>query len=172
VLRDGASHAAIAPLLTIGVGAGMPWGLMDGLSVSVVPKERAGMATGIFSTTRVAGECIALATVSAILAALTQARVQSIVRPDTRSADVSEAAARLAAGDLARASALLPHVGRAALQHIYTDAFGLLLAGLTVVTLLCAIAVFVILGRTRTDDDSSTDRERHAHVMASDRESA
>lgn len=130
------------------------------------------MATGIFSTTRVAGECIALATVSAILAALTQARVQSIVRPDTRSADVSEAAARLAAGDLARASALLPHVGRAALQHIYTDAFGLLLAGLTVVTLLCAIAVFVILGRTRTDDDSSTDRERHAHVMASDRESA
>lgn len=134
VLRGGASHAAIAPLLTIGVGAGMPWGLMDGLSVSVVPKERAGMATGIFSTTRVAGECIALATVSAILAALTQARVQSIVRPDIRSADVSEAAARLAAGDLAHASALLPHVPRAVLQHIYTDAFGLLLAGLTVVT--------------------------------------
>jgi hypothetical protein len=172
VLGGGASNAAIAPLLTIGVGAGMPWGLMDGLSVSVVPKERAGMATGIFSTTRVAGECIALATVSAILAALTQARVQSTLRPHALSGDVAEAAARLAAGDLNRASALLPDVPRAALLHIYADAFGLLLGGLTVVTLLCAIAAFVILGRTRADEDSSPDRERHARVMTSDREHA
>jgi hypothetical protein len=58
-LRGGAGPAAIGPMLAIGIGAGMPWGLMDGLSVSVVPKERAGMATGIFSTTRVAGEGIA-----------------------------------------------------------------------------------------------------------------
>ena len=53
----------IWPLLLIGLGSGLPWGLMDGLSVSVVPKERAGMASGIFSTTRVAGEGIALALV-------------------------------------------------------------------------------------------------------------
>jgi MFS family permease len=172
VLRGGASDAAIAPLLTIGIGAGMPWGLMDGLSVSVVPKERAGMATGIFSTTRVAGECIALATVSAILATLSQARVQSILSPHAVSAEVPEAAARLAAGDLNRASALLPAVARATLLHIYTDAFGLLLGGLTVVTLLCAIAVFVILGRTRADDDSSAARVRRARVMTSDREHA
>jgi MFS family permease len=172
MLGGGASNAAIAPLLTIGVGAGMPWGLMDGLSVSVVPKERAGMATGIFSTTRVAGECIALATVSAILAALTQARVLSTLRPHALPGDVAEAAARLAAGDLNRASALLPDVSRAALLHIYADAFGLLLGGLTVVTLLCAIAVFVILGRTRADEDSSADRERHARKMTRDREHA
>ncbi|MGM3304349.1 hypothetical protein ACS26S_27150, partial [Bacillus cereus group sp. BC12] len=69
-LRGGAGAAAIAPMVTIGIGAGMPWGLMDGLSVSVVPKERAGMATGIFSTTRVAGEGIALAIVGAVLAGL------------------------------------------------------------------------------------------------------
>jgi hypothetical protein len=71
---------------------------------------------------------------------------------------VSEAAARLAAGDLDRASALLPDLARATLQHIYIDAFGLLLGGLTVVTLLCAIAVFVILGRTRADDDALAPR--------------
>ncbi|MBP0723511.1 MFS transporter, partial [Escherichia coli] len=29
----------IWPLLLIGLGSGLPWGLMDGLSVSVVPKE-------------------------------------------------------------------------------------------------------------------------------------
>jgi hypothetical protein len=170
-LSHGASHAVIAPLLTIGFGAGMPWGLMDGLSVSVVPKERAGMATGIFSTTRVAGECIALATVSAIMAVLTQTRVQSTLRPHAIS-EVSEAAARLAAGDLERASALLPDVAHATLLHLYADAFGLLLAGLTVVTLLCAIAVLVILGRARADDGSSTDRESRACMMTDDREHA
>lgn len=46
----------VLPMLVIGIGAGLPWGLMDGLSISVVPAERAGMATGIFSTVRVAGE--------------------------------------------------------------------------------------------------------------------
>jgi MFS family permease len=59
-----------APLLLIGLGIGLPWGLMDGLAVAVVPRERAGMATGIFSTVRVAGEGIALAVVGAALAAL------------------------------------------------------------------------------------------------------
>lgn len=43
---------------------------MDGLSVSVVPKERAGMAAGIFNTVRVAGEGIALAVVAAVLTSL------------------------------------------------------------------------------------------------------
>jgi hypothetical protein len=54
-------------MFLIGVGVSLPWGLMDGLAVSVVPKERAGMATGIFNTTRVAGEGIALAIVTALL---------------------------------------------------------------------------------------------------------
>ncbi|NIF15317.1 MFS transporter, partial [Burkholderia sp. Ax-1735] len=69
-LRSGAGLAAIAPRVAIGIGGGMPWGLMDGLSVGVVPKERAGMATGIFSTARVAGGGSALAIVGAVLAGL------------------------------------------------------------------------------------------------------
>ena len=46
----------LGPLLLIGAGISLPWGLMDGLAVSVVPVERAGMAAGIFNTTRVAGD--------------------------------------------------------------------------------------------------------------------
>lgn len=57
-------------MLLIGFGAGLLWGLMGGLSIGVVPTDRADMATGIFSTTRVTGEGIALATVGAGLAAL------------------------------------------------------------------------------------------------------
>ena len=56
--------------MLVGAGTALPWGLMDGLSVSVVPVQRAGMAAGIFGTVRVAGEGIALATVTALFALL------------------------------------------------------------------------------------------------------
>jgi hypothetical protein len=108
--------SVIAPMLVIGVGAGMPWGLMDGLSVSVVPKERACMASGIFSTTRVAGEGIALAIVTALLAGLAQTSLANSVAHrvaqtpqaglavvSATAAQIAEAAQRLTSGDLAQA---------------------------------------------------------------------
>lgn len=135
----GASHGLIvAPMITIGLGISLPWGLMDGLAVSVVPKERAGMATGIFSTTRVAGEGVALAVVSAILSALTATHLPT--------ADAT-AAQRLATGDLAGSAHRLPGVSLAALQHSYSAAFTSLLLLLTGVTLVTAIVVFLVLGR-------------------------
>ena len=63
-------QALLLPMLVVGVGIGLPWGLMDGLAVSVVEKERAGMATGIFNTVRVSGDGVAIALVGALLAAL------------------------------------------------------------------------------------------------------
>ncbi|WP_394828656.1 MFS transporter [Pendulispora albinea] len=67
-IAPGASAGSFAaPMLVIGLGTGAPWGLMDDLAVSVVPRERAGMATGIFSTMRVAGEGVAIAITSALL---------------------------------------------------------------------------------------------------------
>ena len=44
-----------------GIGTGITFGLMDNLAVSVVPADRSGMAAGIFSTMRIAGEMIAIA---------------------------------------------------------------------------------------------------------------
>lgn len=145
-------------MVTIGVGAGMPWGLMDGLSVSVVPKERAGMATGIFSTTRVAGEGIALAIVGALLAGLARTGLTQAAGAAGMPDATLHAAARLATGDLAGAAVALPGVGHAALLASYTHAFDRLLIGLAVVTVLCAGVVFAFLGRrpaaTETDDDT------------------
>ncbi|WDD95892.1 MFS transporter [Burkholderia sp. FERM BP-3421] len=150
-LTEGAGRAALAPMAVIGVGAGLPWGLMDGLSISVVPKERAGMATGIFSTTRVAGEGIALAIVGALLAALVATRLHGIA-PAAAPHALAEAAARLATGDLARAAVVLPGVTREDLAAQYRDAFGSLLDGLTVVTAACAVVVFAFLSRVRADE--------------------
>jgi len=135
------------PLLLIGGGIGLPWGLMDGLAVSVVPRERAGMASGIFNTVRVAGEGIALALVGAGLTALVALQLGS-------SSGASQAAQRVTTGDLPQALALLPGVDRAALLHAYGSAFGTLLCVLAGVTVLTALVVFVFL-RGQTHPEAS-----------------
>jgi MFS family permease len=158
-----ASKAALVmPMLVIGIGAGMPWGLMDGLSVSVVPKERAGMASGIFSTTRVAGEGIALAIATAILAALAHTSLERIV-PDNQpgiATRVAEAAQRITAGDMGHAAAVLPEVSRHALSSSYAGAFTSLLHVLIVITLLAAFASFAFLSKTPAEDDESGAKDK------------
>jgi MFS family permease len=153
---DAPPAAFAIPLFIIGAGAGLPWGLMDGLSVSVVPKERAGMATGIFSTMRVSGEGMSLAIAGAILAVLTDARLNDVLAaiprfphlPLAPQSAVAEAAQRIATGDLPAAAALLPGVGQPLLAHAYDSAFHSLLHILVAVTLVSAVAVLALLGRT------------------------
>lgn len=152
---SGSKAELIMPMLVIGIGAGMPWGLMDGLSVSVVPKERAGMASGIFSTTRVAGEGIALAIATAVLGALAHTSLSRVI-PDNGgdiSARVAEAAQRVTAGDMVHAASTLPEVTRHALSASYADAFTSLLHVLIVITLLSALATFAFLSKTPAQDD-------------------
>lgn len=162
LINVGQSEHAVIPMLLIGIGAGMPWGLMDGLSISVVPKERAGMATGIFNTTRVAGECIALAIAVAMLSAFAQISLQSALAntgavTDTRIAEVAQ---RVASGDLLHAAASLPDVNRNLLIASYACAFQSLLYVLMGITVLSAIAAFIFLSCTSpiSSDDGSSPR--------------
>ncbi|WP_199084565.1 MFS transporter [Bosea sp. ASV33] len=138
----GQSMDIVLPMALIGIGISLPWGLMDGLAVSVVPKERAGMATGIFSTTRVAGEGVALAVVSAVLSALTAGHLAA----GAAAAHAGPAAQLLITGDIEAATAL-PLMSRAALLQSYGDAFATLLLILCAITILTAIVVFAFLGR-------------------------
>ena len=98
----------VPPMLLIGLGAGIPWGLMDGLSVSVVPTERAGMAAGIFNTSKVANEGLALAVVTAVLGILTTHNATRIAPKITDQAILPEIAQRMVAGDLVHALELDP----------------------------------------------------------------
>lgn len=134
------SSAYIPPLLVIGAGISLPWGLMDGLAVSVVPNERAGMAAGIFSTMRVAGESVALAIVSALFPALIASGLA-----EAPNAAVRDAAQRLTTGDLAAALRLLPDASRADMVATYGHAFETLLNVLAGISLLIASIVFVFL---------------------------
>ncbi|WP_115826632.1 MFS transporter [Xenorhabdus cabanillasii] len=61
----------------IGIGNALPWGLMDALSVSVVPQEKAGLASGLFNTMRVAGEAIAITLVGSLINILTSKYINS-----------------------------------------------------------------------------------------------
>jgi MFS family permease len=143
-------HELAGALLLIGAGIGLPWGLMDGLAVSVVPRERAGMASGVFNTVRVAGEGIALALVGAGLTALVAGRLghsgaasQAVSQASPQAASL--AAQRLTTGDMPQALALLPGVDRAAMLQAYGAAFGSLLCVLAGVTVLTALVVFLFL---------------------------
>ncbi|MFK0382720.1 MFS transporter [Agrobacterium sp. NPDC090273] len=139
--RDGS--LIVLPMLVIGIGAGLPWGLMDGLSISVVPAERAGMATGIFSTVRVAGEGIALAIVSAALSALIAASLGQFTH--LSGSVLGNTGQRLAVGDLASAAALSPDIDVHLLQQAYQAAFSTLCWWLAAATALCAITIIVLL---------------------------
>ncbi|MBU9848698.1 MFS transporter [Rahnella aceris] len=136
----------IAPMVVIGIGTGLPWGLMDGLSVSVVPKERAGMATGIFSTTRVAGEGISLAIVGAILSMLTHNALAARFTGDAISPEaISQAAQRLATGNLTVAQQLITQASTAQLQQLYAVSLHPLLLCLMAITLFSALLVLLAL---------------------------
>ncbi|MGX8012508.1 MFS transporter [Mesorhizobium sp. ORM8.1] len=137
-----ADAALVAPLILIGVGIALPWGLMDGLAVSVVPKERAGMAVGIFNTTRVACEGVAVAVVTATLSGMTAARLAAEGAASTANVAVAQL---LVTGNLGKAAQSLPAAGTADLVHAYETAFDGLLIILAAITLVSATVVFLSL---------------------------
>ncbi|NWE79877.1 MFS transporter [Pseudomonas yamanorum] len=129
----------VAAMLVIGIGTGLPWGLMDGLAISVVPKERAGMAAGIFNTTRVASEGVALAITMAVLGALVAHHLKG-----RAGVDVSVIAQGLVMGNVQLASAVIP---LEALRSAYIAGFNTLLQLLAGLTVLTAMVVLVFMGR-------------------------
>ncbi|WP_340612045.1 MFS transporter [Xenorhabdus bharatensis] len=143
---DGALHWS---MLLIGVGIGLPWGLMDSLAVSVVEKERAGMATGIFNAVRVSADGVALAVLGVLLVMLIQSGLSDV----TSNTTLSQVASRVAIGDLAGANALLPGLGDTIL-HSYDAAFRTALYILSGASVLTALVIFTLLGRARTHDES------------------
>jgi len=133
-------NTLLLAMVIIGIGSGLPWGLMDGLSVTVVPKEQAGMATGIFSTIRVAGEGIALALVITLLTELIAAPLSHSFAADT----ARSAAQYLVSGNLTRASEQLG-LSPALLAGRYLQAFNQLSLILMAITLLSALMVWLCL---------------------------
>ncbi|MEV4615207.1 MFS transporter [Kitasatospora sp. NPDC049258] len=73
--RDSTTADLAGPLLVIGTGVGISFGLLDGAAVGTVDASRAGMAAGMFNTLRLTGETVAIAGMSAVLVSLTRNRL-------------------------------------------------------------------------------------------------
>lgn len=159
VLSNTNSTALIPPLALIGIGIGLPWGLMDGLAVSVVEKQRAGMATGIFNCVRVSADGIAIAMTTALLALLIQHHLLNSL-PSTDSLQLIEAANRVALADIKQAVTLLPAQEQQLLQS-YEHAFAQLLYLLAAAAALTVLLVFWLLRQIHPDQDHP--HQNHTH---------
>lgn len=153
IAGDASPAQLIAPMLLIGTGSAVPWGLMDGLAISVVPKERAGMAAGVFGASRVSGEGLAIAVAAAALASLLKLRLHDLGAFDGHA--LAQAAQRLATGDAARAQALLPALDPAVLLRSYDEAFAWLMYGLAGVTAAIAWLAYVLLGNASAHEPAA-----------------
>jgi len=101
------------------------------------------MAAGIFNTTRVAGEGLALAIVSAVLGTLTVAALGQV--PGIAPQQAALAAPLLALGELRHAGELLPQAGAADLAQAYGTAFRHLLYVLAGITTTSALLILAFL---------------------------
>lgn len=147
-LPGNSSNFLVLSLIMTGTGAALPWGLMDGLALSAVSVEKAGMAAGLFNTVRVAGEGIALAMASAFLTEMNDLNLKNTVHgyaPEV----IHQAAAWLGGGSTEQAAAMLPGISRLLLQDSYDTAYTFLFRVLAAVTLICALMVWITLGRQR-----------------------
>ncbi|MGZ0701317.1 MFS transporter [Pseudomonas piscis] len=140
--------AMLWPLLVIGIGTGLPWGLMDDLSISVVPVERAGMATGIFTTLRACGEAICVAAGLALLKALLANELAVGLAQGVDGSLVGLANA-LAMGDASALQGLAGRLSPMALEQLYSQGFAHLLQILAGITLLAACCCVLALRAPR-----------------------
>ncbi len=146
-ILDTGTSALWMPMLLIGCGIGLPWGLMDAMAVSVVDARNVGMATGIFNTVRVSADGVAIAVVGALLALLIQTQL-TLAMPEAQA--LAAAANRAALGQLDDAAARLPASLTDALpllHHAYDNAFRHVLHALAVIAVLTALAITLLLGR-------------------------
>lgn len=153
VLGPGTSAVAVAlPLVVVGIGMGLNAGIIDGVAISSVPAERAGMAAGMFNTMRLAGEAVAIAIMGALLVTLTQVRLRGDAFPGA-----DAVADQVVQGDLGAAAGMVDPARQEAftafLAEGYTGAFRSVLWLIAAICVIGALVMVVLL----------KDRERTAH---------
>ncbi len=143
-------------LFIIGFGVAVPWGLMDNLAVSVVPKEKAGVAIGIFGALRVSFDSTAIAIVGSLLA-LFMSHSLTATTSGLGATQIAGATAQLAAGAMGHASQLLPTVQHQQLVSAYGYAFHQLVNVLIVLTSISTVLIFILLYRTKIGEGLEID---------------
>jgi MFS family permease len=118
----------IVPMVLLGLGFGLPIGLVDGHALSVVPAERGGTAAGLLNFFRIGSEALFVAGYAIVLATVVGTRLSGKAADDT------------AAGQFGH-----PDVYRSA----FTITVGVLIALLVVLTVL----IVAVRGNTRATEN-------------------
>lgn len=138
----GASGLVIGGMALLGSGGGLLNGETQKAIMSVVPRERAGMASGISTTARFSGILLGFAVLSGVIA--TTAR--GVLTRATYPASFADA---VVAGDLPRALAGISpdqrDMAAAQAAHAYGSAFGTALCTAAVVAGICALLIRLLM---------------------------
>ncbi|SHF38510.1 Major Facilitator Superfamily protein [Seinonella peptonophila] len=119
------------PLLLIGIGMGISFGITDGQAMSLVEPNRVGMAAGFLNTIRGGAEALVIAVFGSVLVSLIQVRVGS-----------SELANQVAAGSLMGSNTQF-------LAQQYTEAWEIVLWGVMMICTIAAIVVYFMLAEPK-----------------------
>ncbi|MFF2147442.1 MFS transporter [Kitasatospora sp. NPDC058190] len=125
------------PLLPLGAGVGLAFGVMDDAAVGTVSVEHAGATAGIFNTMRITGESVAVSGAAALLTTLTAARL-----PGLPPGEAARLAGRAVQGQVGGAR-------RAALAEGFTGVLHTLSLLLAVLSALGAVLTYVALDPQR-----------------------
>jgi EmrB/QacA subfamily drug resistance transporter len=139
------SHLSYGVFLVAMLIAGCGAGLLNGQTVKViqgaVAENRAGMASGIASTTRFIGILVSVAALGAVLANVSTSRFVDFAAKAGLAPDAARAAAaRVTSGDLSRLLETVPTGSRAAIQSAAMTSYG---AGFGSAALVAAVIAVV-----------------------------
>ncbi|HEY9311774.1 MFS transporter [Williamsia sp.] len=117
--------ATAFPLIVIGTGFGISNGILDAAAATSVAPERAGMAVGMFNTTRIAGEVVAIAVMGSLIVAYLRSALSDtpIDQSASLATDVPDVANTIAEGSLRTASEALEEPPRGDFLDWALDAF-------------------------------------------------
>lgn len=136
----------IVAMALLGSGGGLLNGETQKAIMGTVPRERAGMASGISTTSRFTGILLGFSGLGAVLAEGVRSALTARMA-DTHLPFVQGFAERVMAGDFARAFALYPPASLDTLVHVahssYGEGFARAFTAAAIVAGVCAVIVFL-----------------------------
>jgi MFS family permease len=125
VLHPGIGLGGLAgPLILLGIGLGLNFGLVDGAVLNVVSPESTGTAAGFLNTLRLGSEAVVIAAAGSALVNLTQNWFRDgLDRYSAFRGDPSELANQVNSGDLETPLATLPTDVQGAFRDFVTEGF-------------------------------------------------
>jgi EmrB/QacA subfamily drug resistance transporter len=151
IVRQRAYLPMIGGMLLTGIGAGLLNGETTKVGMTVIPKERSGMASGVSGTMRFSGLVIGIAALGAILYGKVASEIAGAL-PELASADRLRLVHDITAGDLSGGS--IPGTDAIKLKQLALESFAsgyqaLFLAGALIV-LLAAILTWRLVSAAET----------------------